>query len=191
MIANTSYTSALSPEYALLGLLAVKPTYGYELHQRFMAELGQVWHISLSHTYNILNRLEERGYINGALEEQSKLPDRRMFRITPSGRKRFETWLYKPSGCSVRAIRVEFTTRLYFAYHTNPQFAYHLIEEQASEINLGIERLQSMLAKTPPGKLFNRLGLDLRLRQLVSILEWLADCQSALQSELTIGELSQ
>ena len=43
---------------ALLGLLAIRPDHGYELHQRLSNDLGQVWHISLSQTY-----LSDRHYI--------------------------------------------------------------------------------------------------------------------------------
>ena len=71
---ESHHASALSPEYALLGLLAGSPAHGYELHQVFTTDLGQVWHLSLSQTYNILNRLEAQGFIDGSLQEQEKLP---------------------------------------------------------------------------------------------------------------------
>src|SRR4030067_2794252 len=115
MVRKTSYTGSLSPEYALLGLRSQKPAHGYELHQWMLRDLGQIWHISLSQTYNILNRLEVQGFIRGDLQEQEKLPARRYFKLMESGLERFETWLNSTSGCSVRLIRVEFTTRLYFA----------------------------------------------------------------------------
>lgn len=180
MPAKSSYTSALSPEYALLGLLWQQPAHGYELHQRLTTDLGQIWHISLSQTYNILKRLEARGYIAGVLHEQDKLPDRREFELTDAGRQRFEAWLHAPSGCSVRAIRVEFTTRLYFAHAHGRGLAARLIEVQISETRAGLERLKALLIDTPSGQIFNRLGLELRVRQLESILGWLFDCQREL-----------
>lgn len=180
MARKSTYTSALSPEYALLGLVWRQPGHGYELHQRLVDDLGQIWHISLSQTYNILNRLEERGYISGTTQEQDKLPDRRQFSITEAGRQRFEAWLHEPSGSSVRAIRVEFTTRLYFAHGFNRVLADKLIEIQISETRAGLSRLEAMLSKIPKDRLFNRLGLELRVRQLASILDWLKDCRQEL-----------
>jgi DNA-binding PadR family transcriptional regulator len=180
MDTKSSYTSALSPEYALLGYLWQKPAHGYELHQRLLTDLGQIWHISLSQTYNILKRLEARDFIAGTVQEQDKLPDRREFVLTDAGRQRFEAWLNAPSGCSVRAIRVEFTTRLYFAYSYDRRLAARLIDVQIAETRAGLERLKARLAETRPGQVFNRLGLDLRVRQLDSILEWLFDCQREL-----------
>jgi len=45
----------------LLGFLNQQPAHGYDLHERIEAELGQIWRIGLSQTYNILNRLETQG----------------------------------------------------------------------------------------------------------------------------------
>jgi len=171
------HTSALSPEYALLGLLAESPAHGYELHQVLAADLGQVWHLSLSHTYNILNRLETQGYIAGSLQEQEKLPARRLFHLTEAGRERFETWLGSTSGSSVRSVRLEFLTRLYFARRLDPPRARALIEAQISETRRGLERLHKLQESVPVGQHINRLGLELRIRQLESILEWLEGCR--------------
>ena len=71
---KSNYASALSPEYALLGFLSQQQAHGYELHRRLTEELGQVWHVSLSQTYNILTRLERQGYIAGKTFEQEKAP---------------------------------------------------------------------------------------------------------------------
>jgi DNA-binding PadR family transcriptional regulator len=110
------------------------------------------------------------------LLEQEKLPARRQFQLTSAGRERFETWLQAPTGCSVRAIRVEFTTRLYFAYLIDKGQALNLIEAQIAETQVGIERLEKDLENTPEEQTFNRLGLELRVNQLASILNWLSAC---------------
>lgn len=178
--AQSTYASALSPEYALLGLLSLQAAHGYELHRRLRAELGQVWHISLSQTYNILNRLEAQGLIAGTLQEQAKRPARRRFRLTAAGRRRFDAWLSTPTGHSVRAIRVEFVTRLYFAAVTGKDLARDLIDAQSAEIASGLARLEATLADLPAEQTFNRLGLDLRVRQLTSLLGWLEACRSVL-----------
>ncbi len=172
--------SSLSPEYALLGFLDQRPAHGYELHQRLAAELGQIWRISQSQVYTILNRLEANGLIQGALHEQVKLPARRQFALTDEGRRHFETWLNTPSGSSARAIRVEFASRLYFASERDARLAHRLIDEQAAAVGVGLERLEQTLRELPREQVFNRLGLDLRIRQLASIKDWLRDCHAEL-----------
>ena len=177
---KTSFVSSLSPEFALLGLLSQGPAHGYELHQKLTAELGQVWHLSQSQIYNILNRLEGKEFIRGTLQEQKKLPAKRLFHLTQAGQARFESWLSSPSRSSVRAIRVEFTTRLYFAYALDPGMASKLIEAQIAETRAGLQRLEARQSTLPPEQIFNKLGLELRVRQLTSILEWLATCHTTL-----------
>jgi PadR family transcriptional regulator, regulatory protein AphA len=175
-----SYTRSLSPEYALLGLLAIKPDHGYDLYQRMVADLGQVWHISLSQTYNILNRLKDQGFTSEIQQDQEKRPSRHQFHLTPAGQQRFQKWLDTPTHDSVRAIRVEFTTRLYFANLIDPPKAHQLIETQVAKTQAGLKRLHSNMEGLPPEQVFNRLGLELRISQLESILAWLEKCRAAL-----------
>jgi DNA-binding PadR family transcriptional regulator len=179
---KSAYVGSLSPEFALLGLLSQGPAHGYELHQRLTTELGQVWHLSQSQIYNILNRLEGKGFIHGTLQEQDKLPAKRSFKLTEAGQQRFLDWLNLPSRSSVRAIRVEFTTRLYFALTISHELAHQLIDAQMTETQAGLERLKIRQAQVPSEQTFNWLGLDLRIRQLTSILEWLASCHSAIST---------
>ncbi len=180
MVTKSGYIGPLSPEYALLGFLAQRPDHGYELHRRLAAELGQVWHASQSQVYNILKRLEMQGDITGTVQEQEKLPSRLFYQLTPSGRARFDTWLNTPTGSSVRAIRVEFITRLYFANQYNQDMVDALIDSQVEETSKGLARLKGMLDELAPDQIFNRLGLELRINQLISILEWLEKCRSVI-----------
>lgn len=172
-MSKTAYASALSPEFALLGLLAEQAAHGYELHQRLEAELGQVWHVSLSQTYNILKRLEANGFILGAPEKPHKLPQRFRYSLTPSGSTRLEQWVRQPTGSSVRAIRVEFITRLYFARLFEPGLAGRLLETQVSETRLGLRRLHNLYQQLSEGEIYNRLSLALRILQLEAVLSWL------------------
>jgi DNA-binding PadR family transcriptional regulator len=174
-------TLSPSPEYALLGFLAQHPAHGYDLHQQLAQHLGQVWHVSLSQVYSILNRLENNGYITGTVQEQDKLPNRRRFRLTTPGRRHFETWLHATSGCSTRAIRLEFTTRLFFIQLLNPPGLHDLVEAQVAETRNCLTHLQAMLGDLPAEQKFNRLGLELRIRQLNSVIDWMLECEQVLQ----------
>ncbi|MCK4741334.1 MAG: helix-turn-helix transcriptional regulator [Anaerolineales bacterium] len=178
MSSKHTYASALSPEYPLLGLLIQQPAHGYRLHQRLTTDLGQIWRISLSQAYNILKRMETYGFIIGQMQEQVGTPARRHFEATPKGVERFEEWLDTPSGSSVRAIRVEFITRLYFALTKNKKAASHLIDEQVAESHKRLEILKGALDLLPLDQVFNRLALELRIHQLESILDWLPQCST-------------
>jgi PadR family transcriptional regulator, regulatory protein AphA len=171
---------SISPEYALLGFLYLQPSHGYGLHQQFTAELGFVWHISQSQTYNILNRLEMQGDISSTMVEQEKLPPRQVLQITQKGRDWFDKWMDMPTGSSVRAIRLEFITRLYFAQKIAPQKIQHLLDSESAEIRATITKLELNQGEIPADQAFNRLSLQLRIQQLHSALDWLNECRKAL-----------
>lgn len=171
-------TSGLSPEYALLGFLEQSPAHGYELHQKLLEHLGEIWHASLSQTYNILTRLEEQGFIQGVTQEQEKRPARRRFRLTAAGKRRFEAWMSSISACSVRAIRVEFMTRLYFLYTRNPADALEAIQAQTEALRAHIARLKERLGNIDSRQIFNCMAMSLRIRQLEVLFESLNECKT-------------
>ncbi len=170
--------SAISPEYLLMGFINQAPTHGYDLHERIHRELGQIWHISLSQIYNILNRLEATGYIKGEIEAQEKSPPRQLFQLTALGVRRFDEWLNTPTKPSIHAIRVEFLTRLYFAYSAKPETVNSLIEKQINQIQADLVRIQTMHREITADQVFNQLGLELRIRQLTSVIAWLEECRA-------------
>jgi DNA-binding PadR family transcriptional regulator len=172
------HSGNISPEFALLGFLIAAPDHGYDLHQKMVTELGNVWHLSQSQAYTILKRLENRGDITAHVVAQDKLPDRQMLRISSQGRKHFMDWLENGCGTNARAVRLEFLTRLYFSNLYKPEYVSRIVATQSAEIENNIERLESMLAHLPPDQTYNRLSLDLRLRQMKLIREWMAEIRT-------------
>ena len=181
------HSGTLSPEYALLGFLISEPSHGYDLHQRFINELGSVWHLSQSQAYAILKRLEKRGDISTRLVEQDKLPARQMLRITTAGRRHFMDWLGNGCGSNARSIRLEFLTRLYFSNLYTPENTPHIYAMQSAEIKSSIQHLEDLLAHSSPEQTYNRLSLDLRLRQMKLIQEWMTEIKN--QFNISIEEI--
>ncbi len=177
------YIGTLSPEMALLGLLYGEPGHGYDLHRKVITDLGQVWHLSQSQAYAILKRLETRGDISMEEIPQEKLPPRQMFHMTPQGRKCFLDWLDTPSGGSVRAIRMEFVTRLYFLRLYQPEKIAQAFERQRVEATNHLQRLKKTCAGLPCEQIYNRMSLEMRLKQLKAVLEWLDECQKTFQQD--------
>ncbi len=180
-----------SPEFALLGFLYLQPAHGYELHQRLTKELGRIWDVSQSETYNILKRLEAQGFIKSRLVPQEKLPPRNQLSLTRSGKSRFEAWLRTPGNQSVRTIRLEFTTRLYFARQTGLLKLPAMIDQQLAEVRASLRQMEGMLADMPPAQTYNRLGLEYQIFQRKSILDWLEDCRQALNLQFQPEEVSE
>jgi molybdopterin-binding protein len=180
-----------SPEFALLGFLYMQPGHGYELHQRLSRELGYIWNVSQSETYNILKRLEAQGFIKSKLVKQEKLPPRNLLSLTLPGRSRFEAWLKTPGGNSVRTIRLEFTTRLYFARQTGILKLQEMIDLQVAEVRTSLRQMEGLLVDMPTSETYNRLGLEYQIFQRKSILDWLEACRQTLNLEFYPEEASE
>ena len=173
----------LSPEYVLLGFLLTEPMHGYELHQRLKIDLGEIWYISQSQAYNILKRLEGKGLVTSVREDQEKLPDRVIFHITEGGQQHFEDWLNLPTRSNVKAIRVEFLTKLFFSQQRKDNLCSQLIEAQREHTEEELKQLKARFAGIPESQVFNKLGLSLRLRQIESTLTWLDEIQGQIEDE--------
>jgi DNA-binding PadR family transcriptional regulator len=173
-------SGGLSPEKVLLGLLRQRSAHGYELQHRLSVELGQLWHLAPSQIYATLDRLEQRGLIAGRDLRAAGAPPRREYRLTEPGRREFESWLKAPTAVTVRAIRIEFTTRLYLAQTQSPELAQRLLAEQRTAVLECLHQHEALLAALPAAEPFNRLALLLRVQTLRGILDWLADCEKAL-----------
>ena len=179
---KSHHIGTLSPEMALLGLLYRKAGYGYDLHRKIVSDLGQVWHLSQSQAYSILKRLETKGDISTREIPQEKLPSRQELHITAQGRRNFMTWLDAPSGGSTRAIRMEFVTRLYFLNMYFPEKVFEAFEQQRAEAQTNIQRLETTLNDLPNEQIYNRMSLEMRLKQLYLVLDWLDECQRNFQT---------
>jgi hypothetical protein len=85
--------------------------------------------------------------------------------------------LETPSGGSTRVIRMEFITRLYFINLYFPQKIKQVFEQQRQEAKTNILRLEKNLAGLPAEQIYNRMSLEMRLKQLQLVLDWLDDWQ--------------
>ena len=175
------HIGTLSPEMALLGLLYQESGHGYDLHRKVVTDLGQVWHLSQSQAYAILKRLEAKGDISAHEIPQEKLPPRQLLHMTAQGRKKFLEWLDTPSGGSTRAIRMEFITRLYFMNIYFPEKIRQTFDQQRMEAEKNVKRLEKTLRDVPNGQIYNRMSLEMRLKQLYLVLDWLDESQANFQ----------
>jgi DNA-binding PadR family transcriptional regulator len=82
----------MSVRYALLGLLAQRPRYGYELYSAFEALVGgDNWNLRPAQVYTTLERLERAGLVEKQPPAQEGA-ERRIFTITEPGRASLHRW---------------------------------------------------------------------------------------------------
>jgi DNA-binding PadR family transcriptional regulator len=79
--------------YAILGLLAAKPYSGYDLRKIFTATPMGHFSDSPGSIYPALSRLEDEGFVRGAVVPGKNPRARRVFRVTAKGLTVFKRWL--------------------------------------------------------------------------------------------------
>ncbi|TAK37178.1 MAG: PadR family transcriptional regulator [Chloroflexota bacterium] len=160
-------------EFAVLGLLTLKPCHGYELASLFAADadLGLVCHAHISVLYASLRALEGLGYVYAETEAPSSYPPRKTYHLTPLGQTAFRRWLDEPVH-RIRQIRLDFLLKLYFSGLLTDHDTVGLIEAQIAACRTYLTELQTALAGTPSDG-FRRLVLRSKINAAESTMDWL------------------
>jgi DNA-binding PadR family transcriptional regulator len=87
--------SPSSLEFALLGMLALKPQSGYDLRKLFADTPMRHFSDSPGSIYPALGRLENRKWVT-AVREKNSARRRQEFQVTPAGKRALVEWLEEP-----------------------------------------------------------------------------------------------
>lgn len=76
-----------SAELLILALVEDRPRHGYDIGKLIEARSKGTLRFNVASLYPLLYRLEKRGWIDGRWMEKAGQRRRRMYRLTPEGRK--------------------------------------------------------------------------------------------------------
>ena len=85
--------AARERELLLLGLLRKREMHGYQLSEFMENHLGLFFDIKKATAYNLLGKMEKKGWVTSREEQEGKRPPRRVFAITPEGEALFQELL--------------------------------------------------------------------------------------------------
>lgn len=159
-----------STEYALLGALMSGPKHGYEIMQFLDTALGSTWHVGTSQLYALLKRLEGDNFLRSSVETQDTRPSKRIFYLTPAGRKAFLEWLHSPTE-HVRDLRIEFSAKLFFFNRLSLKGGSELIEAQI-QILKQIKKKITLRQKKASDP-FKKLVFGFKMATIEAWLQWL------------------
>jgi PadR family transcriptional regulator, regulatory protein AphA len=162
----------VSLRHAVLGMLAVEPSTGYDLARRFDASISNAWHASHSQIYPELARLEEAGMVEVVGEGPRRS---RTFAVTAGGREELRSWLLdtEPN----RAQRNETALRWFLVALLDPADRRAVLERELANaaayrgmLEEAAERLDALDAPHP-----FRPTVELGLRTTAVMREWLQE----------------
>jgi len=186
----------MSVKYAVLGLLAQRRGYGYDLVQRFEEQVGPAWQLNAGAIYVALDKLEQEGLVRPVTggEDDAPVTRRRttrgaprvIYEATPEGLGRFEDWM--ATGSAMSPLREELHLKLALS---QPRNLPRLIELTYDQEQACLERLEEHLG----GATFEeRLGSaqpwpavasvmvrDAEIAHLQATVEWLRRIREAMR----------
>lgn len=148
----------MSLKFALLGLLAENPKYGYEIKRQFEGALGNVWSVSYGQLYPTLRWLSELGWVTKKTEPGKKAAEKNIYSITEKGRRKLDEWLLKPVRSTYR-LKDEFTLRFLFFSKLAPGRVLEYLREHQRTTLLQRETFRSTLESLRGGMDFFLQGI--------------------------------
>jgi len=125
-----------------LGLLIEGDACGYDLKKKFEAEFKPFFPAGYGSIYPALASLAADGLVACELEPQQGRPDRKIYRISEAGRRRFEQLL--ESSRPRHKLRSEFLATLYFAELLPPERIEQLLADRLSDLRVTLEHIDSI-----------------------------------------------
>lgn len=165
----------MSVRHAILGLIAQKPRYGYELRAAFEALVGgdENWDVKPAQIYATLERLEEAKLIACISDlGEGDEPSRRIYAITPQGQEALTAWL--SCGVLTSHQRDEFFIKLMIAMLSSGTTPERLIQAQRDLLLSALHTaVMQQDACDPHTQTAQRLLRDKVVMHLETDLRWL------------------
>ena len=186
----------MSVKYAVLGLLAQRRGYGYDLVQRFEEQVGGAWQLNAGAIYVALDKLEQEGLVRPIVAGNGDAPVTRRrtvrgaprvtYEATPQGLERFEDWM--ATGSSMSPLREEMHLKLALSQpHNLPRLIALTYEQEEAclerlEQHLGGAAFDELLTSSLPwSAVASVMVRDAEIAHLQATVEWLRRIREAMR----------
>ncbi len=169
----------MSLVHAILASLDLQPMTGYDLKKFFDMSVSHFWTTTQSHIYKALDDLEKEGWIASELVVQEGKPNRKVYRLTESGRMELRRWLTTP--LPPAPVREAWLIQLFFSHTSTDEEIIALIEARGRKIRDILDTYKTQThtavpADLPPGmeraQALWRMTLDYGIAFYEFELEW-------------------
>lgn len=127
-------------KYAILGVLSLKPSSGYDIKKFCDRGISQFWNENFGHIYPVLSKLERDEFVTKKVIDEDGKHTKNVYSITERGREELEQWLMQP--IEPAPARLELLLKLTFAKNVNPEV---MIKELESILEKHLQRHQKLL----------------------------------------------
>jgi PadR family transcriptional regulator AphA len=166
---SREYAAPVSLRHAILGLLARRPSTGYDLTRVFDASLRTSWHAGHSQIYPELARLTGDGF---AEVVQRGARGSKTYALTEAGREELRRWLVEDE--PDRSQRNESGLRLFLVQLLPPAERRAALERDLEHVEATLASYADLRASVGADEPF-AAQLDLGLRIDGAVREWLVE----------------
>jgi len=167
----------MSASFALLGILAQRPNYGYELKRSYDVLFGREKPLAFGQVYATLGRLHRDQKITASRSDRAAGPARKRYAVTPKGRAELERWLALPEDMHAEAQPVLFTKTVTAILLGASPDEYLDIQRAAH-----IARMRELTEQRRKGDLAQLLQADYALFHLEADLRWIDNTAARLST---------
>jgi DNA-binding PadR family transcriptional regulator len=170
----------MSVKFALLALLYHQSMHGYELGKQMNRLINAEWDVKQGQIASTLVRLKEADLVDYEIEETDSAPDRKVYFITPEGRKALEHWYVTPE---VRDYRLgdAFYIKLVLSLVGGPVSPEKVLMAQRRELYQQLHQATELLRQADGRTQLPRvLLLESAIMHLEADLRWIEMCEARL-----------
>jgi DNA-binding PadR family transcriptional regulator len=177
----------------ILALVVDRPSYGYELHERFERRFGEFVSIRLANVYDALRRLEKGEYVEVVGHSGSRGRPRVNYRATTGGIEACQSWLVERLREDPQ--RLALLSRLASTSLRRANAMLEVIDRYEEECMLEARQIAMPVQVEDPassdatGELLCELIVEQRRRVVDAQLEWCAYARSQICERMGLGEV--
>src|SRR6266849_2307620 len=101
-----------SSEYAILGMLSLRPMSGYDIRKTVQESIQYFWSESYGQIYPALKRMETQRLVKRVRGTQEGRASRQVYALSPPGLRELQAWLSRQP--QVQPARNELLLKLFF-----------------------------------------------------------------------------
>ncbi|NLG54790.1 MAG: PadR family transcriptional regulator [Rhodococcus sp.] len=129
-------------EHALLVSLTEQEGSGYELARRFDKSIGFFHSATHQQIYRVLRRMSDAGWVEAESVTQDGRPDKKVYRVTPTGRDELARWIAEPS--EAHQVRSDLGVKIRAAAYGDLDSLLREIEQQRDTHSARLELYRSI-----------------------------------------------
>ena len=148
------YRKLPTTSYAVLGLLSLGEMSGYDIKKLADNSIKYFfWSPASSQIYGELRRLTSLRYARERKVDQEHRPDKRLYRITSSGKQALRAWIESPQ-LIPDVLKSTLLLKLFFGHNSSPDIVVEQLRarrRQALETLIQFEEIERQLANEDRG----------------------------------------